>query len=74
MSAFVGGGVVSGRMALLDDEEAGEIGDGNPSLCPSCGMGDGGGRGLFDEGRRCDGLGVRWPEPRLVRTGRLSVP
>lgn len=56
MSASVGGGVVSGRVVSLNDnEDAGEIDGRNPSW----GMGDGDGPGLFDGGRKCDGLGVR---------------
>jgi len=69
----VGGDVVSGRVVSFGGEECREA-DGVPPSGPSGDMGDGEGRGLFDGGQKWDGLGVRWPEDRLVRTGRLSAP
>lgn len=74
MSPSVGGGGVPGYVDSLDDEGFKETDGSNSPLDSSWGMGDGDNRGLFDRGREWDGLGVRRPEVRLVRTGRLSVP
>ena len=56
---FVGGDVVSGRVVSFGGGECGGANGGVPSFNPRWDTGEGDGRGLFDGGRKWDGLGVR---------------